>query len=104
VASSIRSATALTEGAIVFLPDGAHVALESGATVLALSARTGTSLRTVCGGIGNCTACRVRVIAGEWPPGRADRDRLGELVREGWRLACQFSARRAIVVQRPDAT
>ena len=78
--------------------------LEPGATVLALSTRTATTLRTVCGGIGNCTACRVRVIVGEWPPGLADRARLGSLVHEGWRLACQFSPRRPVVVQRPAAT
>jgi ferredoxin len=101
VAFSTRSATALTEEGIIFLPDGARVALESGATVLALSARTATPLRTVCGGIGTCTACRVQVVAGEWPAGRADRDRLGGLVGEGWRLACQFSPRRPLTVRRP---
>ena len=72
-----------------------------GATVLELSAGTGTPLRTVCGGIGNCTACRVRLLEGEWPAGKTDRLRLGPLVEQGWRLACQFSPRRAVTLERP---
>jgi len=69
--------------------------------VLELSAATGTPLRTVCGGIGNCTACRVRLVAGDWPAGKTDHLRLGALVEQGWRLACQFSPRRAVTLERP---
>jgi ferredoxin, 2Fe-2S len=87
---------------VTFLPDGARVALTAGATVLDLATRGRVPLRTVCGGIGNCTACRVRLIAGEWPAGRTDRLRLGPLVEQGWRLACQYSPRRAITVERPE--
>ena len=103
MASCIRWATALTDAAVTFLPDDTRVALETGATVLELSARTPERLRTVCGGIGNCTACRVRVIVGEWPAGRVDQARLGALVGDGWRLACQFSPRHAVTVLRPAA-
>jgi ferredoxin len=69
--------------------------------VLELSMDTGTPLRTVCGGIGNCTACRVRLVTGDWPAGKTDRLRLGPLVEQGWRLACQFSPRRALTLERP---
>ena len=75
--------------------------MERGVTVLALAARTGVPLRAVCGGIGNCTACRVRVVAGEWPAGRTDLLRLGVLVEHGWRLACQYSPRGLLTVERP---
>lgn len=78
--------------------------VRAGATVLQLSAATGDPLRTVCGGIGNCTACRVRVVEGEWPAGKTDRLRLGSLVDLGWRLACQFSPRRAVTLERPAVT
>jgi ferredoxin, 2Fe-2S len=77
------------------------VATRLGATVLELSAGTGMPLRTVCGGIGNCTACRVRLVAGEWPAGKTDRLRLGALVEQGWRLACQFSPRHEVTLERP---
>ena len=69
--------------------------------MLALSARTSAPLRAVCGGIGNCTACRVRVVSGQWPTGGTDRARLGTLVERGWRLACQFSPRDAVTIERP---
>jgi ferredoxin len=86
---------------VTFLPDRARVVARPGATVLELSAGTSTALRTVCGGIGNCTACRVRLVEGEWPAGKNDRLRLGPLVEQGWRLACQFSPRGAVTLERP---
>ena len=86
---------------VTFLPDRRSVEIRTGATVLQLSAATGDPLRTVCGGIGNCTACRVRVVEGEWPAGTTDRLRLGPLVEQGWRLACQFSPRHAVTLERP---
>lgn len=95
-------AIALTDPAVTFLPDDSRVAMRPGATVLELSAGTGMPLRTVCGGIGNCTACRVRLLAGEWPPGKTDRLRLGPLVDQGWRLSCQFSPRSAVTLERPS--
>ena len=92
---------ALTDSAVTFLPDGGAVPSGGEKTVLELSAATGNPLRTVCGGIGNCTSCRVRVVAGNWPAGRRDRERLGELVEQGWRLACQFAPKRPVTVERP---
>ncbi|MBI1967203.1 MAG: 2Fe-2S iron-sulfur cluster binding domain-containing protein [Gemmatimonadetes bacterium] len=101
--SSIPWATALTEAAVTFLPDGRAVPAGGGRTVLELSAATGSPLRTVCGGIGNCTSCRVRVVTGHWPAGRQDRERLGSLVEQGWRLACQFAPKAPVTVERPPA-
>lgn len=92
---------ALTEPLVTFLPDGRAVPAGGGRTVLELSRATGESLRTLCGGIGNCTSCRVRVVAGDWPAGRLDRERLGPFVERGWRLACQFAPRGAVTVERP---
>jgi adenylate cyclase len=86
---------------VTFLPDGAVVT--GGGTVLELAARSGTALRSVCGGLGNCTSCRVRVMAGELPPVRIDHARLGPLVEQGWRLACQHVAKAPVTVLRPPA-
>lgn len=94
---------ALTDAGVLFLPDGVQVPLAAGLTVLELSRHSGTELRTVCGGIGNCTACRVRVVTGDWPAGKTDRARLGPLVRQGWRLACQWIPRGPLAVERPPA-
>jgi ferredoxin len=96
VASSIPWATALTETRLTLFPTGSH-------TVLELAERAGIPLKMVCGGMGNCTTCRVRVVEGDWPPGKTDRNRLGPLVRQGWRLACQYVPRGLITVERPPA-
>ena len=69
--------------------------------MLELSAAAGRPLRTVCGGLGNCTSCRVRVVAGVWPAGRTDRERLAGMVDLGWRLACQWAPKTSVTVQRP---
>jgi ferredoxin, 2Fe-2S len=90
--------------AVTFLPEGTRVAVTTGATVLELATRARVPLRTVCGGIGNCTACRVRLITGTWPAGKTDRLRLGALVEQGWRLACQYSPKQAITIERPETS
>ena len=92
---------------MTFLPDGAEVhsagGRNAGATVLDLADRLDVPLKTVCGGVGNCTSCRVRVVSGDWPAGRIDHARLGPLVNQGWRLACQFVPRGALTVERPPS-
>ena len=86
---------------ITFLPEARRVAVGGGRTVLELAAQGDAPLRNLCGGLGNCTSCRVRLVAGGWPAGRCDRERLGPLVEQGWRLACQFAPRAALIVERP---
>jgi len=87
-----------------FLPDGAVVAAGGGRTLLELAEHSGTPLRMVCGGVGNCTSCRVRIVAGELEPARTDHTRLGPLVAHGWRLACQHVPRASLTVERPPPT
>ncbi|HEV8303864.1 MAG TPA: 2Fe-2S iron-sulfur cluster binding domain-containing protein [Gemmatimonadales bacterium] len=94
----------MTDVRAKFLPDGAVVAAGGGRTLLELAEESGTPLRSVCGGIGNCTSCRVRIVAGELPPGRTDHARLGPLVAHGWRLACQHVPAGHLTVERPPPT
>jgi Na+-transporting NADH:ubiquinone oxidoreductase subunit F len=48
-------------------------------------------LATACGGHGFCGLCRVRVRQGGGPATERETKRLGEdLLRQGWRLACQI--------------
>ncbi len=89
---------------MTFRPDGAVVAAGWGRTLLELAELSETPLRSVCGGVGNCTSCRVRVLAGELAPGRTDHIRLGPLVPHGWRLACQHVPRASLTVERPPPT
>jgi adenylate cyclase len=89
---------------VTFLPDGAVVSAGGGRTLLELAELTDTPLKTVCGGVGNCTSCRVRVVAGDLPAARLDHARLGPFAAHGWRLACQHVARGSLTLERPPAT
>ena len=51
----------------------------------------GLSLDYVCGGIGRCGKCAVRVISGHVSVTGADRAFFSkEALEQGWRLACQM--------------
>jgi hypothetical protein len=43
------------------------------------------------------------VVAGELPPARTDHARLGPLVEQGWRLACQHIVKAPLTVLRAAA-
>ena len=88
---------------VTFLPDGTAVSAGGGRTILELAELTATPLKTVCGGVGNCTSCRVRVVAGDLPAARLDHARLGPFTALGWRLACQHVPRGSLTVERPPA-
>ena len=74
-----------------------------GRTLLDIADLTDTPLKTVCGGVGNCTSCRVRVVAGDLPAAPIDHARLGPFVEQGWRLACQHVPRGSLTLERPAA-
>ncbi len=86
---------------IAFLPDGRSVAVEPGTTILKAAHAHGVEITATCGGRGRCTSCRVKFLAGPVPPPTImDHLQLGEdLVREGYRLACQTPTTEAITVQ-----
>ncbi|HEY7365085.1 MAG TPA: ASKHA domain-containing protein [Methylomirabilota bacterium] len=62
-----------------------------GTTILKAAHAAGIEITATCGGRGRCTSCRVKFVAGTLPPPTiADELQLGDdLVREGYRLACQ---------------
>jgi uncharacterized 2Fe-2S/4Fe-4S cluster protein (DUF4445 family) len=62
-----------------------------GTTILKAAHAAGIEITATCGGRGRCTSCRVKFVAGAVPPPTiADELQLGDdLVREGYRLACQ---------------
>jgi len=64
-------------------------------------------IHTVCGGVGRCGCCRVRIIAGAEGTSRiteAEEKRLGgELLAQGWRLSCQTRFLRDLRVYLPKS-
>jgi len=75
--------------------------VEPGTTILRAAHAHGIDVDAVCGGRGRCTSCRVKFLAGTVPPpSLGDRIQLGEdLVRDGYRLACQCAVTEAITVE-----
>lgn len=60
-------------------------------TILQAAHAAGVDITATCGGRGRCTSCRVKFVAGAIPPPTiGDEVQLGDdLVRDGYRLACQ---------------
>ena len=72
-----------------------------GTTILKAAHAGGVDITATCGGRGRCTSCRVKFLVGLPPPATImDEVQLGDnLVREGYRLACQCVLHEAVTVQ-----
>lgn len=90
---------------IAFQPIGRRVDVEPGATLLDAAQDAGVALSAVCGGVGVCGDCRVRVLRGQVSAlNEVERDHLTDAeLSEGMRLACQtvIEDASAIVVDVP---
>jgi uncharacterized 2Fe-2S/4Fe-4S cluster protein (DUF4445 family) len=86
---------------VTFLPDGKAVPAEPGTPLLRVAHAHGIDVTATCGGRGRCTSCRVKFVAGTVPPPTInDQLQLGDdLVREGYRLACQALAAEAVTLR-----
>ncbi|MBN1815079.1 MAG: DUF4445 domain-containing protein [Anaerolineae bacterium] len=69
-----------------FEPLGRRARVTRGTTLLEAARQAGVGLSAVCGGVGTCGTCRVRVVAGDVSsPTEAE----AEAASAGFRLACQ---------------
>jgi uncharacterized 2Fe-2S/4Fe-4S cluster protein (DUF4445 family) len=86
---------------VTTLPDRRTVTVEPGTVLLRAAHAQGVDITATCGGRGRCTSCRVKVVEGVAPPATiSDQLQLGDdLVREGYRLACQLAPTEPLVVQ-----
>ena len=75
--------------------------VDPGTTILRAAHAHGIDIDAVCGGRGRCTSCRVKFLGGTiQPPTLGDRVQLGDdLVRDGYRLACQCAVTEPITVE-----
>jgi uncharacterized 2Fe-2S/4Fe-4S cluster protein (DUF4445 family) len=86
---------------LTILP-GRHVLdTKPGTTILKAAHAGGVDITATCGGRGRCTSCRVKLVAGLAPPPTImDELQLGDaLVREGYRLSCQWAVTEPVTVQ-----
>lgn len=78
---------------IDFEPLGRRVTVSSGDTILKAAQLAGIDLVAICGGVGICGSCRVRLIAGRLSPVTAAERKVlkPEQLSDGFRLACKAS-------------
>jgi len=76
---------------VEFEPLGRRGECRQGETLLEGAHQSGIGLVSVCGGMGVCGSCRVRILEGEVsPPTQNEREHLTlSDLGKGWRLACQ---------------
>ncbi|PYI54942.1 2Fe-2S iron-sulfur cluster-binding protein [Paenibacillus flagellatus] len=90
---------------IRFLPDDKTVRVKPGMTVLDASRKARVHIRTRCGGNASCLMCKVTVEddgAGLSAPGDNEVRKLGSMIDERVRLACQARAIGSCVVSVPE--
>lgn len=81
------------EHQIKFIPLGKTIKVRSGSSVLHAAREARVFIATRCGGNAGCLMCKVEVVQGHeaalTPPSDAERRKLGPLLEQGIRLACQ---------------
>ncbi len=91
---------------IVLEPIGRRIEVAVGTSLLDAAHAAGVELVSICGGIGSCGECLVRLVAGQLSPpslteeAELDPDRLAE----GYRLACQACAQGAVRLDIPPTS
>ncbi len=74
-----------------FEPIGRRVEIVEGETLLAAAQMSGVQIISLCGGVGSCDSCVVRLVSGELShPTLEEQEEIGpEDLANGYRLACQ---------------
>jgi uncharacterized 2Fe-2S/4Fe-4S cluster protein (DUF4445 family) len=84
-------------------PIGRRAEISPGETLLSAAQSAGVELQAVCGGVGTCGQCKVRLTAGSLSaPTSQEKEKLGqELLEGGCRLACQALAASHVTLEIP---
>ena len=84
-------------------PIGRRAEISPGETLLSAAQSAGVELQAVCGGVGTCGQCKVRLTAGSLSaPTSQEQEKLGqELLEGGCRLACQALAASHVTLEIP---
>jgi len=88
---------------IDFQPIGKRIVVNEDKHLLTAAQAAGVALSAVCGGVGTCQDCKIRIISGdvsEVQPVEREAFAISEL-SAGWRLACQVFPRSNLVIDVP---
>jgi uncharacterized 2Fe-2S/4Fe-4S cluster protein (DUF4445 family) len=93
----------LKEFTINFQPIGKRVVSKATDSVLITAQDAGISLASICGGVGICDSCRIRLISGKLSsPTSEEKDLYTEKeITSGFRLACQSYPESDLTVEIP---
>lgn len=84
-------------------PIGRRIQIRSDQSLLEAAQLAGVEINSICGGVGVCGSCRVRLIKGELSSPTIDEENslsAGE-IQQGFRLACQAYPRTDIIIDIP---
>jgi len=76
---------------VIFLPQGKEVHVDGHLSILQLAREIGLPLQSTCGGKKRCGKCKIVIEETNVslpPPSDLEQEKLGELVKKGYRLAC----------------
>jgi uncharacterized 2Fe-2S/4Fe-4S cluster protein (DUF4445 family) len=77
--------------------------VEGGENLLEVLQDEGYELPSLCGGMGLCGKCRVRVLEGKQPPTESDREFFSEKeLEEGMRLSCRIEVKDDLALEIPS--
>src|SRR3990170_7300183 len=76
---------------IDFQPIGRRGQYQEGESILDCARRLRIGISSVCGGVGTCGKCRVKILSGSVsePTSKETDDLSPQEIRGGWRFACQ---------------
>ncbi|MFC0214868.1 2Fe-2S iron-sulfur cluster-binding protein [Paenibacillus chartarius] len=89
---------------VTFQPYDKSVDVRTGTTLFDAAGRAKVPIRVRCGGKAACLMCKVKVEdqSGLAPPNINERNKLGPLIGEGVRLACQAKVQGSVTAVIPE--
>jgi uncharacterized 2Fe-2S/4Fe-4S cluster protein (DUF4445 family) len=91
---------------ITFQPLGRRTTLASGLSLLDAAHICGVDITSICGGMGICDSCRVRLISGTLSPMSIEEQAnfTPDEIADGYRLACQSIPLSDVVIEIPPSS
>jgi uncharacterized 2Fe-2S/4Fe-4S cluster protein (DUF4445 family) len=76
---------------IDFEPVGRRIDIDASDDLLTAAQNAGIQLISLCGGVGSCDSCRIRIVSGKLsPPTKEEKEIFNsQELKQGYRLACQ---------------
>jgi uncharacterized 2Fe-2S/4Fe-4S cluster protein (DUF4445 family) len=84
-------------------PIGKRVRVAVGSTLLEAAQSAGVAIASLCGGIGSCDSCKIRLVTGQLTPPTLEEQATFSLadLQAGYRLACQAQPLTDIILDIP---